>query len=468
MTTASVTHITAKATAPIRQNRTDLAMTSTNRKAPVAHVGPVNILAPSGKSPYFRLTWTDPNGRPGGTSAGRDLAAAKGKASDIAASLERASGPKGMRILTDIVDEYVQAPDTNRANDDAPWTDGHRAAVARNLRRTLRGYGDRRAMDVDRALLDAMRANAGTPKMVRINTSALRGLLEWGNAAGYFTVEQAQLLPTRCPKVKPALAGTSAPSRRRPGRAVGTSKDYIRPEDAPDKALVTAAGTELQRLAPRWGRLAIEVSCDSGLRWGEQFQLTAYDISPCETGARIEVDWQIDRTAKSKDGHARRTLPKGGKTRVTGVSHTSFTGYPISEELLARREEALREQEAGINPQALMFPTDSGQMFHHSHFMSDYFHPAALAAGWPYVDWTETYDKWDPKTATYQRLTRERRQFTLTWHSNRHRFARTCIDVRRLDTGELMAVGGWESETVVRNRYYRHGKEHTKSALAKF
>ena len=35
-------------------------------------------------------------------------------------------------------------------------------------------------MDVTRELLDQMRAQAGTPQMVRINTTALRAFLLWG------------------------------------------------------------------------------------------------------------------------------------------------------------------------------------------------------------------------------------------------------------------------------------------------
>jgi hypothetical protein len=56
----------------------------------------------------------------------------------------------------------------------------------------------------------------------------------------------------------------------------------------------------------------------------------------------------------------------------------------------------------------------------------------------------------------------------LTWHSLRHRFARYCVDVLRLTEGELMAVGGWESTTVVRDRYYNSGAEHIATALQRF
>jgi hypothetical protein len=56
----------------------------------------------------------------------------------------------------------------------------------------------------------------------------------------------------------------------------------------------------------------------------------------------------------------------------------------------------------------------------------------------------------------------------LTWHSLRHRYARTCVDIRKLSAGELMAHGGWENETVVKNRYYNAGEEHFDSGSKKF
>jgi hypothetical protein len=54
---------------------------------PVKAVGEVNVLAPSAKSPYFRLTWIEPDGAQGRTTGGRTLGGAKLKAADIDAGL---------------------------------------------------------------------------------------------------------------------------------------------------------------------------------------------------------------------------------------------------------------------------------------------------------------------------------------------------------------------------------------------
>ena len=68
---------------------------STRRK-PVKAVGEVNVLTPSAKSPYFRLTWIEPDGRHAGTTGGRTLDQAMSKAAEIDAGLQRATGPKAL------------------------------------------------------------------------------------------------------------------------------------------------------------------------------------------------------------------------------------------------------------------------------------------------------------------------------------------------------------------------------------
>ncbi len=56
-----------------------------------------------------------------------------------------------------------------------------------------------------------MRAQAGTRRTVTENTSMLGGLLRWGNVQGYFSADQAEMLPDKCATVAPAVIGTSAP-----------------------------------------------------------------------------------------------------------------------------------------------------------------------------------------------------------------------------------------------------------------
>jgi integrase len=438
------------------------------RRKPVKAVGDVNVLAPSAKSPYFRLTWIEPDGRHGGTTGGRTLDQARSKAAEIDAGLQRATGPKALTPLGQVMEEYLASPERRNHKTKKDWSPSHHRQAKQVLRRVLRDHESCPALAVDRTMADVMRAQAGTWRTVDENTSMLRGLLRWGHVYGYFSAGQAEMYPNKCATVAPALKGTSAPDRRRKGRMVVETGEHVRDEDAPSAAQVVAAGEQLAVFFPKYGRLVPEVASSCGPRWGELFQLTAYDIDRSGLKPRLNIYAQIDPAALVRRGDDRRKLPKGEKTRETGIPELTFTGYPLRAQTEKRRIQALAEQAAGLNPDALLFPAAKGGMHHHSSFMSDYFAPAAIAAGWPRQEWVEVCERWDKKQGKFVPVTRERTQFVLSWHSLRHRFARYCIDTLGLTAGELMAVGGWENETVVRNRYYNVGKEHAVSALSKF
>lgn len=94
--------------------------------------------------------------------------------------------------------------------------------------------------------------------------------------------------------------------------------------------------------------MAVELGSGSGPRWGEEFQLTAYDVhlgGCCRTaktrrskggngskGKRgkkkfrphIHIDWQIDPAATADDPNERRCLPKGDKRRSVAIPKKSF------------------------------------------------------------------------------------------------------------------------------------------------
>jgi integrase len=390
------------------------------------------------------------------------------KAAEIDAGLQRATGPKGLTPLSQILKDYLPSPGGRNQKTQKPWANSYHRQARQVLRRTLRGYESYPALAVDRRLADLMRAQAGTRRTVTENTSMLRGLLRWGNVQGYFSADQAEMLPDKCATVAPALIGTSAPDRRRKGRMVYEKAEHVRDEDAPLAPQVVNLRDGLARFFPKWGRLAPEVGASCGARWGEMFQLTAYDVDRSGQKPKLCIYAQIDPAARVRDGDDRRTLPKGEKTKETGIPTVTFTGYPLRAELEKRCKQALEEQAEGLNTEALLFPAKQGGMHHHSSFMSDYFRPAAIAAGWPHQEWVEVCERWDKKQQKFVPVTRQRTQFVLPWHSLRHRFARYCIDTLGLTAGELMAVGGWESETVVRNRYYNVGEEHAVSALSKF
>lgn len=437
------------------------------RNPPVAVVGLVHVLAPTGSSIYYRLTWPQPNRKPGRTSGGCTLEGAIEKAGDIDASLQRASGPKGLTPLQAMVEEYVVADDVNRRDEDAGWSGNQRTQVTAALARMIRGNEDVPVMALDRDLADVLRSQGGTANVVTRNTSILRGLLDWGRRHRYLSREQAEMLPTDCERIAPALAGTRAPRRHKGHTVSGASESFIGDEDAPSISRVVALGLEMQALRPRWGRLCIELACDAGTRWGELFQLTAHDITFVPGGAKIRIDWQIDASARVSKGQNRRSRPKHNKTRETVAYTTTITGYKLRKALKARCEAALAEQATGTNPEALLFPTEHGLLHHHTDFHAEVFTKAALAAGWPVEHWTETKDVWNDKAKRYELRSAERQQFVLVFHSLRHRFARTCVDVRKLTEGQLTYIGGWADTRIVSERYYRSGVEHYEATVAK-
>ncbi len=383
-----------------------------SRHAPVETVGRVRVFAPTAGCPIHRLRWTEPDGTPGDTTAGRDRVAALAKATTLDQRLARAGGAAALAPLGDVLAAYLA--DGTSPYTDRPWRASTRTQIKNNLTRTLRGHEQVLALDLDRALCDQMRAQAGTPHMVRINTTALRALLLWGyrHHPSYFTAEQAEYLSPGVVMPRPTLAGTPAPPRRDRTRRVGQSSGYHQDEDAPSGAQVVALGAALEDRVGPWGRLAPEVAAGCGPRWGEQFQLTADDAHPdgcpLAQAPHLHLDWQIDAGAHAGDLAGRRCRPKGDKTRFAPLPDISFTGYPLRTALTSRRDAARAEQHDGHNPEALLFPSSRYLLWWHSAFEADVLIPAMRSAGWPLVAWTETQDVWDRAQRRYVRQTRPR------------------------------------------------------------
>lgn len=183
-----------------------------------------------------------------------------------------------MTPLSEVVADYLSSRVGRNAKTGKDWGHSQLNQMRSKLKRCLRGHAKLLAMQVDRPALDRMRSQAGTRRTRRENATALRGLLRWGATQGYFTPEQAELLPTNVYDLAGAVFGTEAPPRRRRVRQVGESEDYQANEDAPGGAQIVCLGEQLALALPKWGRLAAELAADAGARWGELFQLTAGDV----------------------------------------------------------------------------------------------------------------------------------------------------------------------------------------------
>lgn len=338
------------------------------RNAPIEHVGAVAIYAPVGPKPYFRLRWIEVDGSTDSTSAGKILDGARWKAQEIAERLERAASPFAMASLLQLIEDFIAAGRSSYSGE--LWKRGYKKQTQNQLMRSVKGHENHRAMDIDRELLDSMRAQAGTDRMVRQNTTALRGLLRWGyrHPERYFTPSQAELLPPACVNPIPTKATVQTmPKRKTRTRAVGQHDDFIQESDAPNAEQVSDLATCLACYFPTWGALAVELAANLGFRWGEQFQLTVPDVhlDGCpilKDLPHVHVDYQIDAGATAGDGTrpARLSPPKGYKTRIVGVPELSFTGFPLLEVLTARVAAVAAEHAAGKTRDALLHPAKGG------------------------------------------------------------------------------------------------------------
>ncbi|MGB3763287.1 MAG: hypothetical protein WA966_08690, partial [Ornithinimicrobium sp.] len=262
--------------------------TATQRtRPPLEHAGAVRILNPCTKG-YYRLKWTEPDGTLGDTSGGKTLETARAKAIKIDQRLSLAVGPLATTSLRDMVDRFIAegtSPYPNkRTQKPEKWKPAQRENLRKALARCLHDHDKFRAMDLDldRTLVDTMRAQGGTYSVVRINTSAMRALLTWAGKKKYISWKQAEMLPRGALMPDPAFPRTSVLMERANSaariRQNGAHHLYIRDEDAPSAEQVVALRHEMATLVPAWGALAPEFAANTGARWGEQFQLTADDI----------------------------------------------------------------------------------------------------------------------------------------------------------------------------------------------
>ena len=275
------------------------------RTRPVACIGQVNILAPTQSNPYYRLTWLRLDGKQGRTSS-TSLDGAKQKAAGIDADLNHEGARLGSATLEEIVTHYVSSPvGRNQKTQGANWKPLQLEMITDKLASALRGHETVVARDLNRTILDQMRSAAGTYNTRKQIATALRGMLRWGYSTGYFTPEQAELLPVNLVDLEGTVKGTEAPKRVRGIRAAGQGEGYVRDEDAPSLVHILTLRGRFDAAFPLWGALAVELSHATGLRWGEQFQLTAHDVldqrGDEDPSVLVRVDWQINSAAKRRD-----------------------------------------------------------------------------------------------------------------------------------------------------------------------
>jgi len=140
-------------------------------------------------------------------------------------------------------------------------------------------------------------------------------------------------------------------------------------------------------------------------------------VPQVDTAARVIT---VDRKVVEVAGHLYVEAPKNRKQRQTIYPRLTPAGYPLAERLAARVGQARMEQESGLNPLGLVFPSPHGKHLRSSNFNRNVLKPAYLAAGWRDLDGTGDW----------------------TWHSLRHVFCTTALFTWKLEVTDVSRMAG--------------------------
>jgi integrase len=175
--------------------------------------------------------------------------------------------------------------------------------------------------------------------------------------------------------------------------------------------------------------LMAQLAAYSGLRWGEIIALTADQVDP--GGRAITVNRKVIEVA----GKLYVEAPKARKFRQTIYPRRTPLGYQLADKLTSRVEKAQAEQEAGVNPLALLFPSPRFKYWRSSNFCRRVLQRAYLAAGWR--DGTEEDDE----------------EGLWTWHSLRHVFCTTALFDWKLDATDVSRMAGHSNYRITLDMY---------------
>jgi hypothetical protein len=287
-------------------------------------------------------------------------------------------------------------------------------------------------------------ANA-TATQTRATTieSAFRTFMEWGYMHGYFTKEQYEA--SKIVRWSPPAGSNykKAPTRR------AQSKQFFGDEnqeggEVPTHEQVLELAEEAQKRYI-YGKALVITSANMGTRAAETLIYTASKKVAANGNGNyvdlanelVNVSFQIndDPTLNSK-------TTKNGKRRKISIPRVEniSTGFNLLEWLEIRSVEALKEQEAGINPLALIFPNKNGGIYTPEQVDEQVIRPSTNALGWLLPPYKDARGK-------------ERRLRRFTLHSMRDRYGVTAAEEWKYTDTELLQQGSWSDLSTVRKFY---------------
>ncbi|RNM13152.1 tyrosine-type recombinase/integrase [Nocardioides pocheonensis] len=402
-------------------------------------LGLVALYAPTQAVPYYRIVWGNPQE---GTTVGRyfDRGWAKALVREqliVAGATPRTEQPVSVGI------DYWLSPE--RPKPRGSWGESHTKTMTYYAERYFRPvFGTTRHLDLRRSHVQQAVNLAPTESEGRNVRRAARSLIGALRQGDYLLENQVIDLATvwwhgvRIVKV----------TDQSDGRVdfVPRSK---RPTHTEVRALRESMARRRRRGTKGWRALAVELAAYSGVRRGE---LAVLDDTTVSSDGRIRVQWRLETI-----GGPHLALPKGNKRRWTTYPQITPTGFPLADAIAERLDEIAREKAAGTNPRGLLFPSERGTWLLGSNFHRDVFEPAALYAGWPFV---EEVKPWGIGK------TRRQRTWALTWHSLRHTFVTWQLEDLHQPPSRVATLAGHESAEFTLARYVSGTTDDITDSLA--
>jgi len=284
---------------------------------------------------------------------------------------------------------------------------------------------------------------ASTLSVAKTLKSTLKTFLKWGVEQGYFSIEQSHQIDFVSWTADRRRAFGAGRTRRELSEEIGLPEGQTSGQ-VPTHAQVSLIAKEVQKRY-KHGEALIHLAANTGLRSGELLFLTASDVTAqAKMGNLVYLpEFELHVIGqKSQDPSCVFAPTKSGKSRKVVVPRVESiaTGFNLRAWLQIRCEEALREQDLGLNPLALIFPNRGGTYLDPSNFGSRVIRPSMANLGFALPEY---------QTATGA----SRRMMRFTLHSMRDRYALTAIEEWKYTETQLLAQGSWEDPETVRKFY---------------
>jgi hypothetical protein len=405
----------------------------------------INICPPTNSRKNWRIKKSykgTPIERSGGLTAAETYAAYL----EVKAILESKNlGEQGLPELSNVFLAEVLEAYLNQGGKDYRWKPKTRRLRKQDLNHLIALCNEQKLLCSQlRAshLRDYLKRATKTQGRAKHLKNILRTFMDWGQTAGYFTDQQARYVDQIAWTPPAGSAYQAAPNRRRQSQLKFGTTEHEGGQVPTHEQVIALANEVQKRYVHGYG--FVLVSCNMGSRANETLIYTA-DRAVHDAGLGNYVDcdeWVVlDHWQYAEEADKKHRTTKTGKMRAIVIPPVQViaSGFDVREFLKIRSVEALREQAAGKNPLALIFPSPTGKVINLTSFGERTIRPACESLGWKMG-----YEDADGKVLGMYRF---------TIHSLRDRYGTTAAQEWGYSDIQLLEQGGWSDLQTVRKYY---------------